>query len=328
MQGKNIAILIGIGFFAIVAVIGSVFAASDNDTIAAGRGIDPPSITRIVPRFGVNTGTVVITDLHGTNFQAGATVMLRKTEGFTVSEGSTISATNVKIVSPAKITCKLDLKNARPGWWNVIVTNPGGRSDELEKGFFVYQESKTTRVVVRSVPAGAKVFMDGDQVGLSNLSMRIPLGDHTVSVRKTGYLMWKKTVKLTDPDNTARILARLVVNPCTLDSDRDGTPDCRDRCPVDSHKTAPGTCGCGVPDTDTDGDLTPDCKDRCPADVNKIAPGTCGCGVPDTDTDGDLTPDCNDLCPDDVNKITPGTCGCGVPDTDSDRDGTPDCNDL
>lgn len=54
--------------------------------------------------------------------------------------------------------------------------------------------------------------------------------------------------------------------------------------------------------------------DLCPTDPNKTAPGVCGCGIPDTDTDGDGTPDCHDQCPNDPNKTTPGSCGCGVPD--------------
>ena len=80
-------------------------------------------------------------------------------------------------------------------------------------------------------------------------------------------------------------------------SDNDGTSNDLDGCPDDPNKTAPGICGCGVPDTDSDGDKTPDCKDICPDDPNKIAPGICGCGVLDTDSDGDGTPDCNDECP-------------------------------
>jgi hypothetical protein len=39
--------------------------------------------------------------------------------------------------------------------------------------------------------------------------------------------------------------------------------------------------------------------DACPHDPDKTAPGICGCGVPDTDTDGDGTPNCNDGCPED-----------------------------
>ncbi|MFZ1617033.1 MAG: alpha/beta fold hydrolase, partial [Flavobacteriales bacterium] len=41
--------------------------------------------------------------------------------------------------------------------------------------------------------------------------------------------------------------------------------------------------------TDSDGDLTPDCNDHCPTDPLKTDPGTCGCGVADTDTDLDGT---------------------------------------
>jgi uncharacterized repeat protein (TIGR01451 family) len=70
-----------------------------------------------------------------------------------------------------------------------------------------------------------------------------------------------------------------------------------DLCPNDPNKTAPGQCGCGIPDTDTDGDGTADCHDLCPADPHKTAPGACGCGVPDTDTDHDGIPDCHDNCP-------------------------------
>jgi hypothetical protein len=111
------------------------------------------------------------------------------------------------------------------------------------------------------------------------------------------------------------------------DTDGDGTANCIDGCPADPNKIAPGQCGCGTPDTDSDGDGTANCVDGCPSDPLKIAPGQCGCGTPDADNDGDGTANCNDGCPDDPNKILPGICGCGVPDTDNDGDGIPNCND-
>lgn len=111
------------------------------------------------------------------------------------------------------------------------------------------------------------------------------------------------------------------------DTDGDGTPDCQDACSTDPNKTAPGQCGCGVADTDSDGDGTADCNDQCPIDAAKTAPGACGCGVADTDSDGDGTPNCFDACPTDPGKTDPGVCGCGVPDTDSDSDGVADCID-
>jgi hypothetical protein len=50
--------------------------------------------------------------------------------------------------------------------------------------------------------------------------------------------------------------------PCndpTLDSDMDGTPDCRDECPYDKDKILAGMCGCGFAENDSDGDGTVDC---------------------------------------------------------------------
>ncbi|MDL1980145.1 MAG: thrombospondin type 3 repeat-containing protein [Deltaproteobacteria bacterium] len=130
-----------------------------------------------------------------------------------------------------------------------------------------------------------------------------------------------------EPIKRARTPKDVIKRQSLYDSDNDGLPNHLDGCPDDPNKTAPGICGCGVPDTDSDGDGIPDCNDRCPDDPNKTAPGICGCGVPDTDSDGDGIPDCNDRCPNDPNKTAPGICGCGVPDTDRDGDKTPDCID-
>jgi hypothetical protein len=99
------------------------------------------------------------------------------------------------------------------------------------------------------------------------------------------------------------------------DTDLDGVNDCVDGCPNDFLKTAPGMCGCGMPDIDSDGDGMADCVDMCPTDSTKTAPGVCGCGTPDVDTDHDNTLDCKDACPKDPARTMPGTCGCGgIPD--------------
>jgi hypothetical protein len=70
-----------------------------------------------------------------------------------------------------------------------------------------------------------------------------------------------------------------------LDTDHDGIPDGCDGCPIDPGKSAPGICGCGVPDTDTDGEGVADCIDIC-------------AGFDDNaDFDADGLPDSCDNCP-------------------------------
>lgn len=98
--------------------------------------------------------------------------------------------------------------------------------------------------------------------------------------------------------NTISSAASLVVD--TLDSDLDGTPDCADGCPTDPQKIAPGSCGCGAPETDSDGDAVADCVDNCAAIAN---PGQEDCNANDVgdvcdladatslDVDGNSIPD-------------------------------------
>ncbi len=121
------------------------------------------------------------------------------------------------------------------------------------------------------------------------------------------------------------------------DTDGDDTPDCLDGCPDDANKTAPGACGCGIPDTDSDSDGSADCNDGCPNDGNKTSPGQCGCGIEDLDSDLDGTCDNVDLCPGfddaldaDTDGVPDGCDVCGGFDDalDADSDGVPDGCDI
>jgi OmpA-OmpF porin, OOP family len=102
---------------------------------------------------------------------------------------------------------------------------------------------------------------------------------------------------------------------CPLDSDGDGIPDHLDECP-----DKPGTSltkGC----PDKDGDGIPDHKDDCP-DVAGLAAFN---GCPDTDGDG--IPDKDDRCPNEKGlkalKGCPDSDGDGVADIDDKCPGTP-----
>lgn len=95
------------------------------------------SVTSITPSSGLNDGPVSITDLTGTGFSANATVKLTK------SGQSEILATNVVVVSSAKITCTFDLTGAAMGQWDVVVTNTDSQSGTLQGGFTIDAEPPT-----------------------------------------------------------------------------------------------------------------------------------------------------------------------------------------
>ena len=90
-----------------------------------------PTLTGITPSSAFNTGIVHITNLAGTNFQAGASVKLARLGQ------ADINATNVNVVSSSRITCDFDLTGAAIGLWDVVVTNPDARDYRLSNSFIV-----------------------------------------------------------------------------------------------------------------------------------------------------------------------------------------------
>jgi hypothetical protein len=108
-------------------------------TTATAPGVQPPTITRVIPDKGDAGTTVAITDLVGENFQAGANVTLFRT-------GSpAVHCTNVRVVSPRSITCSFALPaNATAGAWDVVVTNLDGRSGTLTNIFDLHRIEVST----------------------------------------------------------------------------------------------------------------------------------------------------------------------------------------
>jgi hypothetical protein len=96
--------------------------------------------------------------------------------------------------------------------------------------------------------------------------------------------------------------------------------DAIDACKADDNKLVPGSCGCGVPDTDTDGDGAADCIDNCPNTPN----------TSQVDTDGDAVGDACDNCWNVPNPDQHDMDGDGwgdACDADDDNDGIPNSED-
>jgi OOP family OmpA-OmpF porin len=103
---------------------------------------------------------------------------------------------------------------------------------------------------------------------------------------------------------------------CPLDLDGDGVPDYLDKCPGTPPGVKVNAQGCEI---DSDGDGVPDSRDQCPGTPRGVRVDPNGCPL---DADGDGIPDYLDKCP----KTAPGTKvdEKGCPLTDTDGDGVPD----
>jgi hypothetical protein len=94
-----------------------------------------PGILRSIPDKGKTGTTVVITDLVGSGFLAGASVTLSH------SGHAAITAKNVKVVSQKSITCTFDIPADAPaGTWDLTVKNTNGLSGTYTNYFTINRE--------------------------------------------------------------------------------------------------------------------------------------------------------------------------------------------
>ena len=116
----------------------------------------PPQFKSMTPDSADAGTTVSITDLVGSNFQSGASVMLAHT-------GSTnITATNVQVVSASHMTCTFVIPStAAPGSWDVIITNPDGQSVTYSNYFTIHASTSVTSTTTTS-PTGIVVITSVD----------------------------------------------------------------------------------------------------------------------------------------------------------------------
>lgn len=194
--------------------------------------------------------------------------------------------------------------------------------------------------------AGAGMLHDHNTSGFnwnSGLGFKFPLGDITSLYVEGGYIRGIEPLLHRDRDDFVKATIGLeFALGKGKDTDGDGVPDRKDKCPDTPRGVAVDADGCPL---DRDGDGVPDYLDECP-DTPGLkefngCPDRDGDGVPDhldecpdvpglkkfngcPDTDGDGVPDHKDECPN-----TPPGCpvdakGCPL---DSDGDGVIDCED-
>ncbi len=115
------------------------------------------------------------------------------------------------------------------------------------------------------------------------------------------------------PDTPAGV--KVTATGCPLDTDGDGVADYQDKCP--DVKGLVALQGC----PDTDGDGVADADDKCPNTAAGVKVDATGCPL---DTDGDKVSDDKDKCPNTPAGVQVDATGCPL---DGDGDGVPDYQD-
>ena len=116
--------------------------------------------------------------------------------------------------------------------------------------------------------------------------------------------------------------------PAVLDTDGDGIPDDKDKCPNEPEDKDGFQDADGCPDLDNDGDGIPDKDDSCPNEPEDKDGFQDADGCPDPDNDADGIPDSQDKCPNEPEDKDGFQDADGCPDPDNDGDGIPDGKDT
>jgi hypothetical protein len=95
----------------------------------------------------------------------------------------------------------------------------------------------------------------------------------------------------------SRFFLSLGYAPDVRDSDGDGIPNGRDKCPLEPEDKDGFEDDDGCPDLDNDGDHRPDAVDKCPNEAEDLDGFEDDDGCPDYDNDKDGIPDLEDKCP-------------------------------
>lgn len=105
-------------------------------TVTTTTSTAKPSIKAMDPEEGYAGGSVS-TEITGSDFMSNLTATLRH------SGEDSITATTVKYVSSSSVTCTFYLPNTtKVGSWDIVVTNPNGRSGDITN-YFTVRGNKT-----------------------------------------------------------------------------------------------------------------------------------------------------------------------------------------
>ena len=126
---------------------------SNNDVTFNVIPAGAPTITQIIPNVAPNTADINVV-IKGTNFQSGATAVLKKS-------GQPDITGVVTFDSATKLTVKLPITGKVVGKWDVVVTNPDLQTITKSKGFTITDSSGEISEIIDDYEGAAVIYPGG-----------------------------------------------------------------------------------------------------------------------------------------------------------------------
>ncbi|HEU0185852.1 MAG TPA: PEGA domain-containing protein [Blastocatellia bacterium] len=141
---------------------------------------------------GAMTGAIVATSI--VFFPAAPFFLFIKGKDITIPKGTEITAYINGDVS-------LDPKNFAPHARNNEQVAPIPLDAQAAEQALAFIDPEFSSVTIKSVPFGAEILIDGKFSGNTPSTLRLKSGDHKISVKQDGYLLWERTITLSAGGN-------------------------------------------------------------------------------------------------------------------------------
>jgi PEGA domain len=142
-------------------------------------------------RTGLMTGAIAASGILF--FPAAPFFLFMKGKDITIPKGTEITAYINGDIS-------LDPKNFAPPAQNneqAAPTLPEAKTDQPPSTI----DSEFSSVTIKSIPDGAEISIDGNFAGFTPSTLRLKFGEHRISIKQAGYVLWERTMTLSAGGN-------------------------------------------------------------------------------------------------------------------------------
>ena len=147
--------------------------------------------TKGAGRAGPMTGAIVASGILF--FPAAPFFLFMKGKDITIPKGTEITAyINGDIsLDPKKFTApSSDQVQTAPALPDTTTGQEAGVSD-----------SESSSIMIKSIPDGAEISINGKFVGSTPSTLRLKFGEHTISIKKAGFVLWERTMTVSAGGN-------------------------------------------------------------------------------------------------------------------------------